>query len=565
MGAFISLTVVLSLAVLFSVLGRRFKLPMVVSYLLAGVVASLSGLVSTDGLANLKFLPEIGLAFLLFLVGMEMNLSEFASFGKNVLLAGVSQVLISSSLLFFLLRGMGLELFPAVVAGVALSFSSTILVVRFLVDKKELASLQGKLAIGVLLLEDMVAVFLLTFLGLISAQHALSLLTVVVIVAKASFLIWLALFLGRRLLPRLFKIFASNTELLFLAAITWCLLFVAIASAMEVSLGVGAFLAGFSLAQSVYRVQISGRIKPLRDFFIMIFFVNLGLGVSGSSLVSSLQPAAIIAAYVVIVKPMIFFVLFDLLAFRVHSAFRTAAMLSSISEFCLIIIALAASFGLVSAGFVSIIILATVMSFLVSSLLTANRHRIYIFLERVLKPLERKKAFGFDFVPEQVEEFSDHAVLIGCDLSGGLVLTSLASIFGQEKVVVVDFNPDVVRTLRDRFIPCLYGDISDQEILERLNLKEAKLIVSTVRDLNDNLILLDFLEKCQSKALTIITATDNAEAITLYERGAHHVSMPLSLEGVAISQILNENKDGFAKLAAQREKKLGELKRVSNL
>jgi len=546
------LALVISLACGLAILMRQYRQPLVVSFILAGAILSIFGLVRPEQLQFLKFLPEIGLAFLLFLVGMELDLGEFRSLGKNILVVGLSQIVISTAILFWLTGNF--------VVGMALSFSSTILVVKMLIEERELVSLQGKLAMGITLLEDLVAVVGLIFLGLMGTGQILGWTAGLLVLVKAAFLIWLALFSGKRLLPKIFEFTANNQELLFLTAIGWCLLFVSLATWLGVSVAIGAFLAGVSLAQSVYRVQISGRIKPLRDFFIMLFFIDLGAGISVSAVQSSAWLLLGIIGYTLLVKPAIYFFTLTALRFRVHTAFKTAILLSSISEFSLISVYLAAGSGLLPKEMTSVVVFATVLSFILSSFLITHGQSIFVRVKGILKKVERKKTFSIDFVPEGQLEFSDHAVLIGCHRSGEIILKSLKKIYG-ENILVLDFNPDVVEKLKNSFTSCLYGDISDPEVVEKLNLKRAKLVVSTVRDLKDNLALLDAAEKAQSKAVVIITASDSVEAIKLYERGAHHVSLPLALEGGSISQLIHDYQDNWSDLFKEKEKKLGELKR----
>ncbi len=546
------LALVVALASGLAILVRKYKQPLVVSYVLAGALLSIFGLVRQEQLQFIKFLPEIGLAFLLFLVGMELDLGGFKSLGRNILIAGIGQILVSTGLLFWLTGNL--------TAAIALSFSSTILVVKLLIEERELVSLQGKLAVGILLLEDLVAVVLLVFLGLLGSGATLNLVSILIILVKAVFLIWLALFFGKRILPKVFSYTADNQELLFLTGIGWCLVFVSLALYFGVSIGIGAFLAGVSLAQSVYRVQISGRVKPLRDFFIMLFFIDLGAGLSLSALGSAFSLAMSLIAYTLLIKPAIFFLMLVILRFRVHTAFKSAILLSSVSEFSLITVYLAAGSGLVSKDLVSVVAFATVISFVLSSFVIIHSQTIFSLVKGVLKKVERKKTISLDFVPEGQLEFANHAVLVGCHRSGGIVLKVLKKLYG-ENVLVLDFNPEVVEQLKNNFVFCLYGDISDPEVAERLNLKQAKLVVSTVRDLNDNLALLDAVEKAQSKAVVIISAADSAEAIKLYERGAHHVSLPLTLEGTSISRLIIDYQDNWTSLMKEKEKKLGELKR----
>ena len=557
------LALVISLASFLSIIFRKLEQPLIVSYLLTGALLSLFHVVRPEQLAFLKFLPDIGLAFLLFLVGMELDLREFKQLGKHVVWATVTQVVLSSIFLFLALMRFGLQPAVALVTGVSLSFSSTILVVKLLLEHKQLSSLHGKLSVGILLFEDLLAILLLMFLAIVGEGKPFSLLELGGVVLKGAVLIWFSLFAGRKLLPQLFKTTAENFELLVLTAIGWCLIFVSLSSLMGFSLGIGAFLAGISLAQSVYRGVISGKIKPLRDFFIMIFFIDLGIGLSFSHIKNFLPLTVFLLFYACVIKPVVFYSVFVWLRFKSKTAFQSAIQLSSISEFALIILFLITKSGLVNPDFGSPLIFAAVFSFVFSSTLITHDRIIYRYIRPFLKRFEREKTFSIDFLPGAETKFSNHAGLVGVHNSGAIVLKSLSR-FYENNLLAVDFNPDVISGLKDLGVPCVYGDIGDLEVLDKLNLKEARLVISTIKFLPDNLALLDALEKIQSPAVVIVAAADSKDAVVLYERGAHHVSIPVNLEGTSISRIVSDYHDRLRELQKDRERKLGELKRVNN-
>lgn len=534
------LSLVIGLAAVFGILVKRFKLPLLVSYIAAGAFLSATHIVKPEQLKFLAILPEIGLAFLLFLVGMELDLREFKSLGKNVLLATVGQVVITTAVCLSVSLLLGLPMISGILIGLAIAFSSTILVVKLLLESRELSTIYGKLSIGILLIEDLLAVLVLmmvTVFGANSQGVSGSLLGLVLV--KGAILMLVSFLAGKFVLPKLFESTAQSSELLFLTAIGWCMLFVSLSVFLEFSLAIGAFLAGVSLAQSVYRVQISGRIKPLRDFFIMIFFLDLGTGLTLSGLSSTWISALGILFFVAVLKPVIFFLLFTAFRFRAHTAFQTGALLSSISEFSLILITAASKQGLIPHNLLSPFIFATVFSFVSSSILVSHGRGVYGRIRGVLKTFEDAKPIHFETLELGEVFLEDHAILVGCHRSGGIVLKKLEKIYGKN-LVVLDFNPEVVKELKQRSIPCLFGDISDPEVLESLKLKDAKLIVSTIRDISDNLILLDATSKIKSKATIIVTAQDASEEAKLLEKGASQVTLPTDLEGHYISGLIKD-------------------------
>ncbi len=556
------LTVVVTAAAALALVVKKFRQPLLVSYVAVGAVLSAFHIVKPEQLKFLAILPEIGLALLLFLVGMELDLKEFKTVGQKVVLATLGQVVFTVVLLGLLLRMFGLDLLPAFILALAVSFSSTILVIKLLIEKRELSSLHGKLSVGILLVEDLIAVIGLMLLSVAGAPGGtITPVMVIGLLAKGGLLLAISLLAGHHLLPRIFKASADNSELLFLIPISWCLVFVAFGSSLGFSLAIGAFLAGISLAQSTYRIQISSKVKPLRDFFIMLFFLDLGTGLSITGIATFLPLALLFIVYAVVIKPLFFFVIFSVFRFKTHPAFLTGIVISSISEFSLILIAEASRAGFLDRSLLSPLIFATVCSFILSSFMATHSRKLYLTLRPLLQTLQNKAGIGDKAEP--LSALTDHGILVGAHRSGQIVLRMLQRVYG-ENLIVVDFNPEVIDELKGACVPCLYGDIGDPEIQEQVSLKNAQLVVSTVRSFADNLALLDGVERTQSKATVIITATDSAEAISLYERGAHHVSVPVNLEGLSISRLVNDYHGNFKELQQNREKKLGDLKRAAS-
>lgn len=544
------LALVISLAAGLGLIFSRFKQPLLVSYVIAGAVLSAFHLIKPEQLEFLAILPEVGLAFLLFLVGMELDLREFRKLGKNILILTLGQVVLTTILVWFFTQNL--------IVGVAVAFTSTILVVKILLEEKEVSSLHGRLAIGSLLVEDLLAVILLMGIG-VAASGQTSALSLVGVLAKGLGLIYFSLVSGKKILPGIFKLTANNGELLFLTAVSWCLLFVSLAIFAGFSLGIGAFLGGVSLAQSVFRLQISAKLKPLRDFFIMIFFLDLGTGLSISAVSANLGLGLGLLFFAVIIKPAIFILILSLLKYRAHTAFQTGIYVSSISEFSLIVVAMAAKLGFINPTLLSPVIFATVVSFIISSLEITHRRRIYQLLEKPLKKLERAESvIGRVVTNSQLKQ--NHAVLVGCHRAGEIVLKGLTPVYGQD-TIVLDFNPETIEDLKNRGVDCVYGDVADLEVLDFLNLKKAQVVISTVRDLNDNLFLLDHLEKIQAQAIIILTAEDATQAVKLYERGAHYVSLPMDLEGHSLVRLVHEHVREPRWFGQEREKRLGELRR----
>lgn len=534
---FVQLAVILSLCSGLGLIVYKFKLPLLIAYLACGLLLSLLSSFDVSKSSALSFLPDIGIAFVLFLVGMELDLREIKNYGKQILTAGVLQVIITSVLGTFIAQSFGFKTSEAVYLGIGLSFSSTIIVLKLLLDRKELSSLYGKLSLGILLLEDLIAVIIL--LGM-TAGMGLSLsniLPVSMFFIKIIVLVVTAILLNKYLLSAIFKMVSDSGELLFLTSLAWCFSFITLASILGFSVLIGAFLAGVVLASSPYHFHIQGKVKPMRDFFLSLFFVYLGTRVNFSHIASVYPLIFIFASYAVLVKPVIYLLILGIFGFRKHTIFLTAVNLSQVSEFSLIILLVALKAGLVSEEGLTVIALSSVVSFIASSLIISQSNKIYKYISPFVSFFERKKQHVSE--SENQGKLLDHIVVIGAHRVGG----DIVKFFKREKqpLVVLDHNPHQVEALLSQGISVIYGDMGDPEVLDILNLEEAKIIISTAPDLEGNKTLLEDLKVRHINTAVILRAETTKDARSLYKAGADYVIIPDLLAGDFLLEILKEH------------------------
>lgn len=540
-NVFIQLAVILSLCSALGFLVYKLKLPLVIAYLTGGLILAALATLDINEFSALSFLPDIGIAFLLFLVGMELDLREIKNFGRQVLSAGILQVIITSVLGTFIAQSFGFKLPEAVYLGIGLSFSSTIVAVKLLLDKKELSSLYGKLSVGVLLVEDLLAVIVL--LGLTSSISLVNMSSEAVSPVLAFFLKTLILFVSagfihRFLLSRIFKAVSDSGELLFLTALAWCFFYISMAVLMGFSILIGAFLAGVALATSPYHYQIQGKIRPMRDFFVALFFVYLGTKVNFSVIGNVFPLIIIFTAYAVLVKPAIILLVLGIFGFRKHTMFHTAISLSQISEFSLIVLLVGLELGFISQAGLTVIALSTVISMTISSFIIFKSNELYHVVSKAIGFFERKNKLH---VLEEGREkgLENHAVIIGAHRVGG----ELVRLLKREKIpmVVLDFNPHVVEMMLLENIPVIYGDVGDPEVLDILNLDKARIIVSTSADNHDNRLLLSNIKLRHINVPAIVRAETLKEAAALYKAGADFVIIPEILAGDELTDIIRDH------------------------
>lgn len=528
---FLQLAFALSLSSLFGLLVLRLKLPLVVAYLLAGVSISLVSLIDPQHSQVFEILPEIGIAFVLFLIGMELDLREIRSLGVPIIVSALGQIILSTFAGFALAGALGFAFTESVYLGLGLAFSSTVVVIKMLIEKRDLASLYGKLSIGILLLEDLVAIAVLMVISVsgsvfgLGLQESLPLLTLVI---KAIGLFILTFLLARFVLEKVFDNVAKSVELLFLTAITWCFAFTSLAVVLGFSVVIGAFLAGVALASSPYHLQIQGKIKPLRDFFLTLFFVYLGLQTKFSDFVGAWTAILLFTLFALVIKPFIYLLILGVFGFRKHTLFQTSLNLSQISEFSLVVLLVGVNEGLASPLALSVMAAAAVLSIIFSSITIAYSKHLYKIFSPMLTFFERKDTSHF--METKVEEqFDDHVVIIGAHRVGGPVVEFLV----KKKIpfIVMDFNPHIVESLRKKGLHVIYGDLGDPEILDNLQLEKAKLILSTARDMSDNEMLLEECKRRKIRAKIVARAFDEDHAKALKALGADYVILPEQVSG----------------------------------
>ena len=555
---FLEITIALVLASFLGALASFFKQPLVFGYILAGLI--IGPVFSTFSRQEIfASFAQVGIALLLFLVGLELKFRELAGFSKKIPLITFIQVLLTFLSVFAVAKYLNLSQTNAVLLALVTVFSSTALVVKLLSDKRDLDSLYGQVTVGILILQDLIAIAVLIVLSQLGNFTPTFIISSIIL--KGLTLIILVILLKEFLLASIFDKLAKNLEILFLGALAYAFMMAALANFLDFSPSAGAFLAGLSLANTREEYQIASRIRPLRDFFLVIFFVFLGTQISLSNLKVIFNQALVISLAIILVKLISVTLSMLYLGFRKRTALFTGLSLAQISEFSLVLILVLVSFQLIEPETVSLVTLVSLITFALSSYLVIFDRKIINYLSPLLSLLERRNPS--EKIRKEEGELKDHVVLIGCGRLG----SNLLGLFKRKKVptLVVDFNPLVVNRLDSEGINTLFGDISDPEIVEQARLKEAKLIVSTVFDKEDNLQVLNELKKRGSALTKIVTSPTEKGALELYEKGADYCIIPRILGGEKTVELLLQSWKKEINLSGLKETHLKELKeRVGN-
>ncbi len=532
------IAVVLLVSAGIGAMGFKLRQPLIISFLLAGVLVGPAGLRIVSAHHEIELLAEIGISLLLFVVGLRLDLRMIRTVGPVALATGLGQVLFTSLIGFGLCMAFNMELVTALYVAVALTFSSTIIIVKLLSDKKEIDALHGRIAVGFLIVQDIVAI--LALIGLTAFGGGLEedsslLWEAAIIAAKGLAMLAVIAALAKWIFPRMLAYLARSQELLVVSAITWAVVVAAAAEMLGFTKEVGAFLGGISLASTVQRDAIGARLVVLRDFLLLFFFIDLGARLQLGDLQAEMGKASIFSAFVLIGNPLIVMTIMGIMGYRRRTGFMCGLTVAQISEFSLILAALGLSLGHIDQRAVSLITLVGLVTILASTYLILYSGWIYDRISHLLKIFERR---------QPMREADIEGSLLTAPAqppAGGRLGTVIQFGFGNygreiaghlrnrgREVLVVDFDPQALTAAREHGYQAVYGDVGDPEVLAQLPLDRARWVVSTVRDRDLNLALLNLLGDVGFRGDVAVSAGSPEEADELRRAGAAEVLQPFS-------------------------------------
>jgi len=544
---------IMIIATVFAYFAKFLRQPLIPAYILTGVLLGpLLGIITNAEIIN--NLSEIGIAFLLFIVGLEIDVRKLKHVGLVASLGGVIQIAFTFAIAFAASLALGFFAIESAYIALIIAFSSTMVVVKLLSDRKEVDTLHGKIIIGILLLQDIVAIIALSVIASMDNFSAGALLYSFfqgIIVLILSFVA------SKYAFPLIFGFAAKSRELLFISAVSLSFLYPILFSYLGFSIAIGAFVAGISLANLPYNIEIIGRIKPLRDFFSVMFFVSLGMQLMPSTFGSILKPLIAFILLTVLGKTLITMITISFFGYKKRTSFLTAISLAQISEFSLILAALGLSLGHLSREIFSMTVLLAIATIILTTYFIKYEEELYRSISVALSFLDGLSWKNMENEGMPADK-NYEAILCGYNRIGFSIVKTLKKM--KKRILVVDFNPEVVRNLSAENTPAIYGDIGDIEVLERLNFKKAKIAISTVPTKSDNLLLIDFARKQNDKITIFVTASQIQEAMELYDAGADYVVMPHFLGGNYVSVLIEKFDDGLNKILEHKLQHIKELR-----
>lgn len=550
---FIQLSLVIALAAGIALIMRLIRQPLIIGHIITGIIVGplILNLIKTP--QTITTFSDIGIALLLFIIGLGLNPRVIKEVGKTVAIIGLTQVGLTAALGWAGAVLLGIKDQEALLLGVALSFSSTIIILKLLSDKKEQSRLYGKLAVGLLLVQDIVAMVALLWVSGLSSNGSFPVHHLVVLGVKGGLIILAMFIIGWLILPKVTKFISSNQELLFLFAIGYGFGGAALFAKIGGSLEVGALLAGISLASLPYTQEMSARLRPLRDFFVVVFFIALGTRLVFTNIYHMLPIILFGILAAIIVKPLIVLALLGIMGYTKRTSFKAAITTGQISEFSLVLVILANKQGIFSTNLVSSVTVIALVSIAISTYLTIYNEQIYDVLARFLNVFEHPRGhFEREFTS------SNEMILFGYQHGGHEFVKLFKSL--KKPYVIIDYDPEVIELLEQQKFPAIFGDANDIELLEEAGLDKAKLIVTTINDYQIDSFILELLKKINPTAVSIIHTDSIEHALELYKQGASYVILPHFVGSQQISAFIRKNGLSKKEFKHYREKHLAYLK-----
>jgi Kef-type K+ transport system membrane component KefB len=541
---FAEIAAVLALAAALGVVGLLFRQPLIVAFIATGIIAGPDVLGVLESADEVRLLAEIGVAVLLFLVGLKLDMHIVRSLGSVALATGLGQVAFTSIVGYFICLALGFGPVTSGYIAVALTFSSTIIIVKLLSDKREVDSLHGRIAIGFLIVQDIavvIAMVVLSALGVGATAGGGELTAVTTLGSSIALLIAVGVFM-RFAAERLLRRVARVPELLVTFALAWAVLFAAASDFIGLGKELGGLLAGVSLASTSYREAIASRLSSLRDFLLLFFFIALGSGMRISTLGEQIPAALTLSAFVLIGNPLIVMIIMGLMGYRKRTGFLAGLTVAQISEFSLIFMAMGISLGHVADSSMALVTLVGLVTITLSTYMILYAQALYRLAEPYLVAFERRVAHREGDVPPHSQRPYD-AVIFGVGRYGAEIAKILVA--AGIRPFGIDFDPETLQRWKDKGLPGVYGDAADPELALSLPLAGVRWaiiamppVIATLTHDDARTILMEGLRKAGFSGRVAIRSHDQADAERLKAAGADVVLSPFTDAAVRAGEFL---------------------------
>ncbi|HVL81753.1 MAG TPA: cation:proton antiporter family protein [Actinomycetota bacterium] len=534
---FYEIALIVVVAALGGAIAIRLRQPLIIAFVAIGILIGPSGFDRVSAREEMGLLAELGITLLLFVVGLKLDIQLIRHLGPVAVATGLAQMAVTFAGGVGLSLLMGAGVTAALYIGAALMFSSTVIIVKVLSDRREIDSLHGRIALGVLIVQDIAVVAIMAALG--ASKSDLADQIALPGWAGPAVILGCAILLGvlmRYVLPRVMHALARSSELMLLFAFAWGMFLATVGDAVGLSRELGAFLGGFSLASSGYREALSVRLTSLRDFLLLFFFVDLGARLSFQSPGRALAMAAVLSLFVLVGKPVLVMAVMGAMGYRRRTSFFAGSALAQISEFSLILVTLGIGIGHVDEQVMGVVTLVALFTITLSAYMITNSQRLFEILEEPLGAFERSTAPSVGADAADGSDVDPDVVVFGLGRLGGRLVKRLKD--DGFEVYGVDFDPEAVAQAKRDGVHAVYGDAADAALFHLLPLEHARWVVSSVPDRDLNAAMIRVLHAEGFEGRIAVTAHTAHDAERLLELGAHEVLRPYADAALFAAAIL---------------------------
>ncbi len=550
---FINIGLILGITICVSFFVQLLRQPLIISYIITGIICGplILNIINSEQ-EYFGIFAEFGVILLLFLIGLSLNLRFLKRIGKVAVITGVGQVFFTSIIGFIILYSLGFSEVSAIFLAISITFSSTIIIIKLLSDKKELRTIYGRYTLGLMLVQDIIAILIMILLPAFQNNQSL-IFAIIITIAKSIILLAIVYFLSKFILSVVIEKIAKSGEFLFIFSLAWCFFIAGLAKLFGLTLEIGAIIAGLSLGSSVYQTEISSRIKPLRDFFIVIFFIILGSEMNIGSFESVFFPGLIISIFVLVGNPFILYFLYRRMKFTRRNSILAGLTAAQVSEFGFIFLFSAKQFGYIDNDIMPIFTIIALITIFISSYLISYNNQICKIVLLILN-----KFFGKDkYLQKQEIDKKFDVLVFGYHRLGWKICEALAEM--KISFAVVDCDPLAIHKLEDRKIPYFFGDASDVEFIDELPISKTKMIISTFPTADSQVTFTEHI-RIKNKKIIILANLAHVRCINnLYEAGVDYVVIPHLLSGLWMAEVLKNmslTKKTFTKLRNNQKKEM---------
>lgn len=554
LGPFSEIGVIIGVATIVSLIMRFLRQPLIVGHIFTGILMARYAIGIFQNTETLELFSQLGIAFLLFSVGLSLNPKMLKQYGAASVLNTLGQVFLTGASGVGVSMLLGFGWVTSLYVGVAISFSSTVIVLKLLADKGDMDKLYVKVSIGSLLLQDLIAIILLFAIPIFTGSSGAGDGTNIFVTLGLGLAAGVGVFaFSHYIIRNLHKYLTRSQELLFLFANAWAIGVAILFQNIGFSLEGGALIAGVALANLPSSHEISARLTPLRDFFIVAFFVLLGTKLVVSDFSEIIVPAIVLSLFILIINPLIQLIVLGLLGYRKKTSFQTGMMAAQISEFSLILVGLGVSLNQVAPSVLSTVTLVGIITIFISTYLIYYSDTLYGYVAPFLGIFERKS------VREQAIHTKKYPVIL---VGGGRVGYDFMRLLRKEKIdfLILDHDPEVIAQLKREGYNCEYGDVSNPDFLEDMKLDEARLVISTAADLEADHIIISSAKRKSAGPLVWLVSNSISNALELYDFGADYVILPHFLGGKYAASLLRRHTRGEINILNIRKKHIAMLK-----